>query len=106
MSQITRAAAAVSIGVVWALLPCRLLYSALLVAVMSNGVGEGAVVMALFAAGSGVSLLAGPWLWLRLRGNASGGLANRLAGAALFATSAVALWMSLLSSTAPWCLPP
>jgi len=57
MSQVTRAAAAVSIGVVWALLPCRLLYSALLVAVMSNGVGEGAVVMALFAAGSGVLLL-------------------------------------------------
>ena len=94
----------VGIGLLWALLPCGLLYSALLVAALSGGVVQGSVVMALFALGSGVSLMAGPWLWLRLRQRkGSGEWAIRLAGLALFATSSWALWMSLVHNTAPWC---
>lgn len=94
------------IGLLWALLPCGLLYSALLVAAMSNGVAAGAGVMALFALGSGVSLMAGPWLWSRLRGQGSGQLAVRIAGLALLASSSWALWMGLVHNTAPWCLSP
>ncbi len=112
------------IGVLWSLLPCGLLYSALLVAAMSNNPLEGASVMALFALGSGVSLMAGPWLWLRVRprvrgqgssvirfngdaGNSGDGRwAIRIAGLALFATSGWALWMGLVHGTAPWCLTP
>lgn len=122
-----RGAAPLMIGLLWSLLPCGLLYSALLVAAMSSSALEGAAVMALFALGSGVSLMAGPWLWLRLkpkpRGQSLGlglGLrqpqgqrhddgakwAIRIAGAALFATSGWALWMGLINNTAPWCITP
>jgi len=47
-------------------------YSTLLVAALRPSPLDGAGVMALFAFGSGVSLMAGPWLWLRLRAHGSG----------------------------------
>ena len=53
------------IGTLWSLLPCGLLYSALMVATLTGNAMEGAVVMALFAAGTSVSMMAGPWLWLK-----------------------------------------
>ena len=93
-------------GVLWALLPCGLLYSALLVAAMTGSAGQGAGVMALFALGSGITLMAGPWLWLRLRGHGSGQWAIRIAGLALLASSVWALWMGLVHNTAPWCFSP
>jgi uncharacterized protein len=94
------------IGVLWVFLPCSLLYSALLVAAMtSNGV-DGALVMALFALGSGLSLLAGPWLWTKLRGYDTGPWATRLAGLSLFTISGWGLWMSLVHNKAPWCITP
>lgn len=95
--------APIVLGTVWALLPCGLLYSALLVAAMSASVSEGAAVMALFALGTSVSMLAGPWLWLRLRGEGSGAWGVRLAGVALAASSSWALWMGLVHDKAPWC---
>ncbi|MCZ8251451.1 MAG: sulfite exporter TauE/SafE family protein [Hylemonella sp.] len=94
--------APLAMGVLWALLPCGLLYSALLVAAMTGQVLEGAAVMALFATGTAVSMLAGPWLWLRLGGQGQWGV--RLAGLALAASSAWALWMGLAHDTAPWCV--
>lgn len=95
--------APLAIGALWAFMPCGLLYSALLVAALSGGPLEGAMVMALFALGSSVSLLIGPWLLLRLRGgSAEWGI--RLAGLALAATSGWALWMGLAHNTAPWCV--
>jgi uncharacterized protein len=97
-------AAPLLLGVLWSLLPCGLLYSALLVAALTSSALEGAAVMALFALGSSVSLMAGPWLWLRLRKPGSGQWAIRLAGLALLATSLWALWMGLVHDTAPWCL--
>jgi sulfite exporter TauE/SafE len=93
-------------GVLWALLPCGLLYSALLVAALTSHPIEGAAVMTLFVAGTSVSLMAGPWLWLRLRGSGSGTWGIRLAGLALAASSAWALWMGLVHNTAPWCITP
>ena len=101
-----RLGAPILLGALWSLLPCGLLYSALLVAALSSSMLEGAAVMALFALASGVSLMAGPWLWLRLRGQGSGQWAIRLAGLALFVTSLGALWMGLAHNTAPWCLTP
>jgi hypothetical protein len=44
-------------GGLWALMPCGLLYSALLVAALSGGPLEGALSMALFGLGSGVWLV-------------------------------------------------
>ncbi|MFN7710834.1 MAG: sulfite exporter TauE/SafE family protein [Curvibacter sp.] len=98
--------APVVMGMLWALLPCGLLYSALLVAAMTSRVLEGAAVMALFATGTAVSMMAGPWLWLRLRGNGSGNWGVRLAGLALAGSSAWALWMGLAHDAAPWCVVP
>jgi hypothetical protein len=96
------------LGVLWALLPCGLLYSALMVAALAGSVANGALVMALFALGTGGSMLAGPWLWLRLRGhNAFGGqgrLGVRVAGALLALSSGWALWMALARNAAPWCV--
>ncbi|GAB4397126.1 MAG: sulfite exporter TauE/SafE family protein [Rhodoferax sp.] len=91
------------VGVVWALLPCGLLYSALLVATLSGHALGGALVMGLFALGTSVSMTLGPWLWLRLRGDGSGDWGVRLAGLALAASSGWALWMALAHDGAPWC---
>ena len=103
----TAGTAPLMIGVLWSLLPCGLLYSALLVAAMSSNPLEGAAVMALFALGSGISLMAGPRLWLRLKSKQSGGRwAIRIAGLALFASSGWALWMGLVHNGAPWCITP
>ncbi len=94
------------VGVLWALLPCGLLYSALLVAAMTGQAVQGAAVMALFASGTAVSMMLGPWLWLRLRGAGQGDWGVRLAGLALALSSAWALWMGLAHDAAPWCIAP
>ena len=91
------------VGALWTFLPCGLLYSALLVAGLSGNALDGAVVMALFALGTSVSMMLGPWLWLRLKGNGSGDWGVRLAGLALAASSAWALWMAYAHDAAPWC---
>lgn len=101
----------VLLGIVWALLPCGLLYGALLVAALTSHPLEGAVVMSLFALGSALVLTIGPWLWLRMRGNASlgnnkGDWGVRLAGLTLALTSGWVLWMGLVEYQAPWCLVP
>lgn len=98
------------IGALWSFLPCGLLYSALLVATLTGNAIDGAMVMALFALGTSVSMMAGPWLWLRLNGCRSGqGAGNwgvRLAGLALAASSIWALWMGFAHNAAPWCITP
>ena len=95
-----------SVGVMWALMPCGLLYSALMVAALTSSPWDGAGTMALFALGSSVSLWAGPWLWLRLQTLGDGSWGMRLAGLALFAVSAWGLWMGLVHDQAPWCVTP
>lgn len=91
------------LGVAWALMPCGLLYSALLVASLSANAWEGAAIMALFSAGTSLSLTAGPWLLLKLRGGQSGAWGIRLAGLALALTSGWALWMGVTNPTGLWC---
>jgi len=94
------------IGALWTFLPCGLLYSALLVATLTGSALEGALVMALFALGTSVSMMLGSWLWLRLRGNGAGDWGVRLAGLALTVSSGWALWMAFAHETAPWCVTP
>jgi uncharacterized protein len=98
------AKAPILLGVAWALMPCGLLYSALLVASLSANALEGATIMSLFSVGTSLSLTAGPWLLLRLRGAQSGSWAIRLAGLALASTSGWALWMGVTSPTGLFCL--
>ena len=95
--------APIALGVAWALMPCGLLYSALLVASLSANAVEGATIMALFSIGTSISLTAGPWLLLKLRGGQSGAWGIRLAGLALALTSGWALWMGVTNPTGLWC---
>lgn len=94
------------VGVLWALMPCSLLYSALLVAALSGGVWQGAWAMALFGIGSGVWLLAGPWIWVQLRSRINAARADwgtRLAGLLLCAMAGWALWMDVIAKSSLWC---
>lgn len=93
-------------GFVWALMPCGLLYSALLVAGLSGGAVAGALSMAAFAVGSGLWLLAAPWLWGWMRRHLNALRAewgSRAAGLMLFGVAAWALWMDLVYKPSLWC---
>ena len=93
-------------GLLWALMPCGLLYSALLVAALSGGALQGAVTMLLFGVGSGLWLVGGPWLWGRLRTRINAVRASRvpqLAGALLVGVAGWALWMDLIYKPSLWC---
>lgn len=89
-------------GVAWALMPCGLLYSALLVASLNNTVAGGALSMGLFALGTTASLQAAPWLWQKLR-NSSERSGMRLAGLLLVIAAGWALWMDMAHQIAIWC---
>lgn len=93
-------------GFLWALMPCGLLYSALLVAALSGGPLEGAITMALFALSSGIWLLAGPWIWLRLRDHFNGQYVRggtRMAGFLLCGVAVWALWLDSIHGPELWC---
>jgi len=89
-------------GALWALLPCGLLYAALMLAALADSALGGAAVMAAFALASGVVLQAGAMLGRRL-GLRSGRWGVRLAGVSLIAASAWALLHSLWPAFAAWC---
>lgn len=93
-------------GLLWALMPCGLLYSALLVAALNANPIGGALSMATFAMGSSIALLIGPWLWFKLRqgmkqiGDAT---SMRVAGLLLVVVSGWAVWMDVVHQTKVWC---
>ena len=91
------------VGVLWAFMPCGLLYSALMVAALTGNALDGALTMACFALGSGVSLGFAPWLLLKLKTLGDGTWGIRLAGLALAFTSGWGLWLGLAHNQAPWC---
>ena len=93
-------------GALWAFMPCGLLYSALLVAALSGGPLEGALCMALFAIGSGISLGLAPSALRKLQQWANSlrkDWGTRIAGLLLAATAAWALWIDLAHRVAEWC---
>jgi sulfite exporter TauE/SafE len=99
------------LGMAWALLPCGLLYSALMVALFSGGPWHGAMVMLMFALGGGVMLTLLPLLWDKLQGPRAvssrwSARGTRLAGLTLSATAAWGLWRGLVHEQAPWCVQP
>jgi sulfite exporter TauE/SafE len=84
------------IGMVWAFMPCGLLYAALTVAALAGSATDAAMVMTLFALGSGAALAAAPLLWLRLRNHAlAGDWGIRVSGAALAVTAGWGVWLGL-----------
>ena len=89
-------------GALWALLPCGLLYAALMLAALADTALEGAAVMAVFALASGAVLQFGASLGRRL-GTRSGAWGVRLAGVGLSAASVFALGHGLWPAVAAWC---
>jgi sulfite exporter TauE/SafE len=89
-------------GALWALLPCGLLYAALMLAALADSALEGAAVMAVFALASGAVLQFGATLG-RYLGLRSGTWGVRLAGAALIAASGWALGHGLWDTVVRWC---
>ena len=86
-------------GMLWSLMPCGLLYSALLVAALTGDALQGALAMALFALGSGLWLWLGPWAWLQLRARVNvwrRDWGSRLAGLLLCGVATWALWHYLI----------
>jgi sulfite exporter TauE/SafE len=121
------------LGMAWALLPCGLLYSALLVAMFTAGALQGALVMAAFALGGGLMLTVFPWLWSHISNwgqvpinnqrklsrinwnltpirnltpiKSMTSLGTRISGLVLALTAAWGLYSGLTHSVSPWCLP-
>ncbi len=94
-------------GAMWALLPCGLLYSTLVVAALAANPWQGAWVMATFALSSGAVLALAPWVLLRWgRSIRIPVVGMRLAGAALALSAGAALYLGLLHNQAPWCVAP
>ncbi len=92
------------VGMLWALMPCGLLYSALIIASFNGNPIDGAISMAAFAVGSSASLFLAPWLWLKLKTKTIEPYGMRLAGLLLSSASAWAIWMQLAHNTKVWCL--
>jgi sulfite exporter TauE/SafE len=92
------------IGMLWAFMPCGLLYSALVIASFNGNPFGGALSMAAFALGSSISLFFAPWLWLKLKTNAVEPYGMRLAGLLLVGASAWAIWMELTHNIKVWCM--
>ena len=96
----------VATGMLWVFMPCGLLYSALLIASLSGGPLQGALSMALFALGSGVSLGIFPGLLARLRKAGDRfrkDWGTRAAGGLLAAAALAALWIDMAHRIAVWC---
>jgi uncharacterized protein len=89
-------------GVLWAALPCGLLYAALMLAALADTPLHGAAVMGAFALASGAGLQLGVSQWQRLR-RGSRRFGVRVAGVALAAASAWALVHGVWDSVVQWC---
>ena len=93
-------------GIAWALMPCGLLYSAVLVAALSGSLWSGAASMLAFGLGSALWLLFAPYAWRWVRGRVQQWRAEwgtRAAGLMLIAVALWALWMDLIYKPSLWC---
>lgn len=91
------------IGLLWALMPCGLLYSALVMAAFNAEPIGGAMSMAAFGIGSGVALLFAPLAWLKLKSTLLEPYGMRLAGLLLAGASGWAVWMDVMHQNKIWC---
>lgn len=95
----------------WVFLPCGLLYSALLLAALTQSFWQGAGAMVAFGVGSGAWLVLGLGVWkgvsntLRTRAFARWlPWGTRLAGFLLMLSASFALWMEWFFKPGLWCI--
>jgi sulfite exporter TauE/SafE len=94
------------LGMLWAFMPCGLLYSALLVAALTLNILNGTISMMFFAAGTSISLIVSPIIWLKIKNgklwlNETQGM--RIAGLLLMIAASWAIWMDLIHPMKLWC---
>ena len=94
------------LGMLWAFMPCGLLYSALLVAALTLNILNGTISMMFFAAGTSISLIVSPIIWLKIKNgklwlNETQGM--RIAGMLLMIAASWAIWMDLIHPMKLWC---
>ncbi len=90
------------LGLAWCMLPCGLLYSAVLMAGLSGGAWQGALVMIAFAIATVLWLSWLPRAWQKLR-QWREGWGQRLAGLLLVIASGAALWMQFTQGVKLLC---
>ena len=93
-------------GMAWAMMPCGLLYSAILVAALSGGAWAGFASMVAFGVGGALWLLLAPLVWHWLSGRVQkirSEWGTRAAGLMLVLVSLWALWMDLIYKPSLWC---
>jgi sulfite exporter TauE/SafE len=94
-------------GLVWALLPCGLLYSAVMFASLQSQWLQGALVMMAFACGSATVLALAPIIWRVSQRSLpvwfSEATGMRLSGVLLIMLSVIALWMDVMHHDKLWC---
>jgi len=106
---LSKAGRPLAAGLLWALLPCGLLYSALAISALASDPLRGGLVMAAFGAGTAANLLAAQAVLraLQRRGQAQTQslqtLGVRLGGAVLAAMAAIALVALALGQPHPFC---
>lgn len=93
-------------GMIWALLPCGLLYSAVMLASLQSHWLQGALVMAAFSLGSATILAIVPLIWQHRQQfprwfTETTGM--RLSGLILINLSVIALWMDMMHHDKLWC---
>lgn len=95
----------------WVFLPCGLLYSALLLAALTQGFWQGAASMAAFGVGTGLWLVLGSGVWkgvsyaIRQKVHAQWlPWGTRLAGLLLMVSAGFALWMEWFVKPGLWCV--
>jgi sulfite exporter TauE/SafE len=94
------------LGVLWSLMPCGLLYSALLVAALTLNILNGTLSMMFFALGTSISLVVSPIIWMKIKNgklwlNETQGM--RIGGVLLMIAASWAIWMDLIHPMKLWC---
>ncbi len=101
-------AARYTLGMVWGLVPCALVYSVLPIALFAGGAYQGALVMLAFGVGTLPNLLAAGWVVSRARGWLDARLVRYAAATLIAGFAAVGIWRALFGAASlaqgPFCL--
>lgn len=92
-------------GMLWAFMPCGLLYSALLMASLNNSLIGGALSMAAFAIASGSSAMLMLWSYKKIKQKQwiLNNVGMRLSGLLLIIVASISIWIDVSHQVSIWC---